>query len=426
MGARSGTLIDMDSRPPWAIRMTKEREARGWSQAQAVANLRAVYHHANHKEGGSQESLIRQWKEWESGRVKPRHWARYVATTFGTVADDLFPRDVQPNLQLLESTDMDTAELVARLQRSSIDKATIHAVRVTVDRLSREYRYRAADDLRTEGQEWLRRMTRLLDERLTYSQHGEVLGLAGRLALLVGCTEYDVGLQVNAETTRQFALELGTELDDRDLMGWAHEMSAWFAITSGDYHQAIAASRHGIEVAGLRGVSVQLAAQAAKAWARLRNGREVEVALDRGRQILEDLAPTSMNPDDHFVIDPAKWHFYEMDAYRNMGQDALAQVYAEEVLRLGTSEFGEERSPMRNAEARLTLAVIAARAGDVDEAVSQGIRALAGGRQSIPSLAMVAQELTHELMKPQYAGNARASEFSDALTRSGMPASATA
>ena len=176
---------------------------------------------------------------------------------------------------------------------------------------------------------------------------------------------------------------------------------------------------------GPRGVSVQLAAQAAKAWARLRNGREVEVALDRGRQILEDLAPTAMSPDDHFVIDPAKWHFYEMDAYRNMGQDALAQAYAEEVLRLGTSEFGEERSPMRNAEARLTLGVIAARAGDVDEAVSQGIRALAGGRQSIPSLAMVAQELIHELQAPQYVGNARASEFREEVARSEMSATAT-
>ena len=172
-------------------------------------------------------------------------------------------------------------------------------------------------------------------------------------------------------------------------------------------------------------MSVQLAAQAAKAWARLRNGREVEVALDRGRQILEDLAPTAMSPDDHFVIDPAKWHFYEMDAYRNMGQDALAQVYAEEVLRLGTSEFGEERSPMRNAEARLTLGVIAARAGDVDEAVSQGIRALAGGRQSIPSLAMVAQQLIHELQAPQYVGNARASEFREEVARSEMSATAT-
>ena len=243
----------MDSRPPWAIRMTKEREARGWSQAQAVANLRALYQRAHGKEGGSLESLTRQWKEWESGRVRPRHWARYVAATFGTVADDLFPRDPQSDLHLLAAADMDTAELVARLQRTSIDKATIHAVRVTVDRLCSEYRYRPADELRAEGQDWLRRITRLLDERLTFAQHGETLGLAARLALLVGCTEYDAGQRVKAETTRQFALDLGTDLDDRDLMGWAHKMSAWFAITSGDYHQAIAAARHGLDVAGPRG-----------------------------------------------------------------------------------------------------------------------------------------------------------------------------
>ena len=407
----------MDSRPPWAIRMTKEREARGWSQAQAVANLRAVYQRAHGKEGGSLESLTRQWKEWESGRVRPRHWARYVAATFGTVADDLFPRDPQPDLHLLEAADMDTAELVARLQRTSIDKATIHAVRVTVDRLCSEYRYRPADDLRAEGQDWLRRITRLLDERLTFAQHGETLGLAARLALLVGCTEYDAGQRVKAETTRQFALDLGTDLDDRDLMGWAHEMAAWFAITSGDYHQAIASARHGMDVAGPRGVSVQLAAQAAKAWARLKNAREAEVALDRGRKILEDLAPTSMNPDDHFVVDPAKWHFYEMDAYRNLRQDALAQVYAEEVLRLGTSEFGEERSPMRNAEARITLGVVAARAGDLDEAVSQGMAAFAGSRQSIPSLSMVAQELARELQAPQFADDPRADDFRAELGR---------
>ena len=398
--------------------MTKEREARGWSQAQAVANLRAVYQHANGKEGGSQESLLRQWKEWESGRVRPRHWARYIASAFGTVADDLFPRDARPDLQLLDATDMDTAELIARLQRSSIDKTTIQAVRVTVDRLASEYRYRPADELRAEGQEWLRRMTRLLDERLTYAQHGEVLSLAARLALLVGCTEYDAGLRVNAETTRQFALELGTELDDRDLMGWAHEMSAWFANTSGDYHQAIASACRGITVAGPRGVSVQLAAQAAKAWARLKNGREAEVALDRGRRILEDLTPSSMNPDDHFVVDPAKWHFYEMDVYRNLGQNALAQVYAEEVLRLGTTEFGVERSPMRNAEAHITLGVVAARAGDVDEAVAQGMTALVGARRSIPSLLMVAQELAHELQEPPFAEHPGSTEFRAEVARS--------
>jgi tetratricopeptide (TPR) repeat protein len=398
--------------------MTKEREARGWSQSQAVRNLRAIYERTNGKEGGSHASLIRQWKEWESGRVRPRHWARYIAATFGTVAEDLFPSDPRPSLHLIAAEGMDTAELVARLQRSTVDQPTIRAVRVTVDRLCGEYRYRPANDLRREGQDWLRRMTRLLDERLTYAQHSDMLALAAELALLVGCVEYDAGLRLEAEATRQYALDLSTELDNRDLMGWAHEMSAWFAITSGDYHRAISVSDHGIAVAGPRGVSIQLAAQAAKAWARLANVHEVDAALGRGRQILEDL-PRPANPDNHFVIDPAKWHFYEMDVYRNIGKDFLAQVYAEEVLKLGTTETGEERSPMRNAEADITLGVVAARAGDLDQAVTHGFRALKKARQSQPSLIMVGQELARELARPEFVKDSRALEFRAALAHAG-------
>jgi hypothetical protein len=52
---------------------------------------------------------------------------------------------------------------------------------------------------------------------------------------------------------------------------------------------------------------------------------------------------------------------------------------------------------MRMAEANLTLAVIAARQGDVDEAGALGIQALQDGRQSRPSLLMVASELDDEL-----------------------------
>lgn len=133
-------------------------------------------------------------------------------------------------------------------------------------------------------------------------------------------------------------------------------------MTACDYNRVITASDRAIEIAGTGSVSVQLAAQTSKAGARLANVQQVEVALDQGRKILESLPPAA-NPDDHFVIDPTKWHFYAMDVYRNIGRDALAQVYAEEVLRLGITDSGIERTPMRNAEARITLAVIAERAG---------------------------------------------------------------
>ena len=141
---------------------------------------------------------------------------------------------------------------------------------------------------------------------------------------------------------------------------------------------------------------MQLAAQSAKAWARLQNRRQVEVALDRGRSILETM-PRPENPDHHFQIDPAKWHFYAMDAYRHLGDNPLAQTYAEEVLRLGTSINGDERSPMRVAEAHVTLGVVAARYGDIDTAAEHGQAALHGVRKSIPTLRMVGQEFAAEL-----------------------------
>src|SRR5690625_3491831 len=106
-----------EDRPGWAQRMIREREARGWSQAQVVSNLRLTYSSMNGgNEGETTESLARQWQEWELGGVKPKHWARFIAATFGTVERDLFPVDrVNIECDLLTVTGMDTAELIARL-----------------------------------------------------------------------------------------------------------------------------------------------------------------------------------------------------------------------------------------------------------------------------------------------------------------------
>ena len=52
---------------------------------------------------------------------------------------------------------------------------------------------------------------------------------------------------------------------------------------------------------------------------------------------------------------------------------------------------------MRTAEARITLGVIAARQGDIEQAVHYGERALTGLRKSLPSLAMVSRDLTRVL-----------------------------
>ncbi|MEV6682388.1 XRE family transcriptional regulator [Streptomyces erythrochromogenes] len=396
-----------DDRPAWARRIAAERAARDWSQRDAVRALRA---HAP-GELPSDDSLIRQWKRWESGAAPNDFYRPLIAALFGTVTHALFPAPARRDgeREIMEASGMETLEIVSRLNRSDVDNATLDALRITTDRLCSEYPFMPSAQLLIEGRAWLRRVVDLHSKSLTLAQHREVLALSGWLALLVGCVEYDSGERHAAESTRRAALSIATESDHGEVAGWAHEMRAWFALTTGDYRGVIAAAQAGAEVAEHHGVAVQLAAQEAKAWARLGDRRQVEVALDRGRRMLEGM-PHPQNLDNHFVVDPAKFDFYAMDCYRLVGEDKIASTLAEEVLRAGTDFDGTERAPMRNAEARVTLGVTAARAGDLEGALIMGERALQGDRQSVPSLIMTSRELAAE-MKRRYSAEPAAQDY---------------
>jgi hypothetical protein len=120
------------------------------------------------------------------------------------------------------------------------------------------------------------------------------------------------------------------------------------------------------------------------------------------------------NLDHHFVVDPAKFDFYAMDCYRILGENELARLYAQEVIRSSTDFDGTQRKPMRIAEAQITLGVVAAREGDLNEAIGHGRKALALERQSLPSLTMVARDLTTALSR-DYSNEPETRDFIDEL-----------
>jgi tetratricopeptide (TPR) repeat protein len=281
------------------------------------------------------------------------------------------------------------------------------------DRLCSEYPFMHADQLLVEGRAWLRRITALQGQRVTLRQHREILVLAGWVALLVGCVEYDTGNRHAAETTRQAALSLGIEADHGEITAWAHEMRAWMSLTSGDYNGVITAARAGTEVTPHHSVAVQLFAQEAKAWARIGDNRQTHVALDKGRRLLESL-PYPENLDHHFVVDPTKFDFYAMDCYRALADNKMAGTLAEEVIQASTDFDGRERAPMRLAEARITLGVIRAREGDLAGAIDQGQQALHGDRKSLPSLLMVTRDLT-KVLNEQYPDETETRDYLDQL-----------
>jgi tetratricopeptide (TPR) repeat protein len=369
-----------------------------------------------------ESSLLRRVKTWEAGVHVPDGFYRpLIAKTFGTVTAAIWPQPTQreSDITLLAVTGMDTLEIISRIRSSAVDRATLDGLRITVDRLCCEHRHRPADQLVLEGRQWLQRTTGLLDRRMTLSQHRELLTLAGLLAELVGCAEYDMSHHQSAECTRRAALSLGEEAENPEIIGWAHEMRAWFALTQGDYRGVLRAAETGEARAPGTWAAVQLAAQRAKAWARIGDRRQVEVALDQGRTLLER-TPYPDNLDHHFAVDPAKWDFYAMDCYRILGENRpnstenlLAGTYAENVIRLGTDYDGTERAPMRIAEAHVTLGVVCARQGNLEEAISHGRNALHRERQCLPSLLMAHSELTAAIQ--EFGAPDPATEYFDEL-----------
>jgi hypothetical protein len=115
------------------------------------------------------------------------------------------------------------------------------------------------------------------------------------------------------------------------------------------------------------------------------------------------------------VIDPAKWDFYAMDCYRILGDNTRAADNAHEVLRFSQRPDGTDRSPMRATEARLTLAIVSLRTGNIDHATDWARQAFTTDRKSINSLTMITDELYHQA-RTQYGKDPALKALNDVIT----------
>ncbi|MFJ8274307.1 tetratricopeptide repeat protein [Streptomyces sp. NPDC094154] len=303
----------------------------------------------------------------------------------------------------------DIAEMLRRTEMSSINSAALESIGQGIDQLARSYPYADADYLHERTRNGLQYVTKQLEGRMTLRQHRELLVDTGWLFLLNACVQYDRGQREAANLSKTAALRIGQEAGHGEIMAWAWEIEAWFALTQSRWQDMLEAVEAGHIADQTHSVGVQLYAHKARAAARMGDGRLVRDSLDAGRARLDRL-PRPDHPEHHFIIDPDKWDFYEMDAYRLLGDDERAAAHARSVIRMSTGPDGTEISPMRAAEARLTLGVAAARTGDIEEAIGMGTTALEADRKSLPSLLLVADELDKEL-RARYPREASTRDF---------------
>ncbi|MEC3976219.1 helix-turn-helix domain-containing protein [Amycolatopsis sp. H20-H5] len=310
------------------------------------------------------------------------------------LAEVISPSLIVPTLPEV-ATPWETTDVIRRLYRSDVGSETLEQLHMVTEDLCCEYAWRDGDELKADANHWLQYISGLLTGSCTLKEHRELLVISGWLVLLIGCIEYDLGRKRQAGLSRAAAFRIGQETGHGEIMAWSFEMSAWFALTQGDLAAVADFSEAGSKAAPNTSVVVQLAAQSAKAAARMGQPEAVRRILDNGYRLLGQHEHPS-RPENHFIIDPQKWDFYAMDCYRIVGEDARAAEHAHEVLRISRRPDGTDKSPMRATEARLTLAMTAMRQGDLDSAADWTRQALSASRKSADQLVMVAAEVQQE------------------------------
>ena len=262
-----------------------------------------------------------------------------------------------------------TMELARLLDSADIGAGTLDALEEAADLLCRAYPKTPSAVLRSRIKKRLKHVIDLLDGRTSISQHRRLLIVAGWMIALLGCVHYDMQDPEEAEAARRTAHQIAKEAEDADLLAWTCEIAAWFALVENRYEDVIEAALAGLAIKTSGSVGIQLHLQEAKGHARIGNSRETHRALKEASIILAELPPPE-HPDNHFVFDHSKWMHYAATIYTWLGDDQRAKEHAIEVIDEHLRPDGSTRAPMRTAEARLSLATISAREGDLDGAVS--------------------------------------------------------
>ena len=327
------------------------------------------------------ETLTGYIRRWEAGRAGvSERYALLFTKALGVEQAELDVPAPPPQHALADDA-LDLIELTRRAECSDLGRGTLEALCAVKERLCRDYPSQFPEELARRGTRYLRYVLRLLEGRVSLTQHRELLVTGGWLAALLGCLHYDLGNASAAEAARVMARNLGQQAGHGEIIAWSYELAAWFALVEGKPADVVRWAQAGADGAGHTNAAVQLAMQAARGYARMGDGQAV-VALRTGRAILDEL-PEPAYPEHHFSFDHNKYDFYAGTIWTWLGTD---DTTAAEHARLAAAQCvlpgGRVRWPMRLAISKLDLAVIASRRGDLDEAVACGTAALDVPRRS--------------------------------------------
>jgi hypothetical protein len=329
-----------------------------------------------------------EWVEQSKGKGASNQ--PHLLTPAEVASDPVAFRD-PTYLEDLPDQTLEAKTLALRAGASDTSQGVVETVQLQVDRYCRDYPTVSPVLLEPRVRQRLRELQELLDGRLTLRQRRELLTAGGFLTLLLSCLQFDMGHSEVAEESRDAAYQLGQAAEHQEIIAWTFEISAWFALVDKRYDDTVEHARAGLRVAPNTSAGVQLAVQEAKGWSRMGNVDQAERALQRGAVGLANL-PSPSHPEHHFVFDATKLSFYAATCWTWLARPDRAREHAEAVVAQCLAVPGRERWPVRLAQTRVDLGLMAVQEGELEAACHLGELALGSHRKAGSTLGRV-----HEL-----------------------------
>lgn len=344
------------------------RREREWSQAQ-FADLLA-------RASGNPAVTRNEISRWESGKRQPRrYWLEWIAVVFGVSLLDLhdLARLAEP---VADDQEAEAIELRQRVAASNVGKRTLQQLEAVVDELAIAYPTSAPADLLVRARRHLGYVGKLLDSRMTLSEHRRLVIAGGWLSLLAATCSIDLDQKAVAAARLKTAAELADQGEHRELGAWCLETEAWQAVTTGEFRRAVRLSQ-GAQALAPAGSSamIQATAQEGRAQARLGNIRETLGVLAAVEHLVSPLAMPNQ-PEHHYRYDPNKATAYVATTLSWVG-DPGAEGIARQTLK---HLEADGTRPRRVTTARLDLSLALLAAGKPDEAGHVTMGALTSGR----------------------------------------------
>ncbi len=283
---------------------------------------------------------------------------------------------------------------------SSVGAGTLDHLEAVVTDLDRSYWAKPPGELFAVARAYRRRVDQLIQSRHTLKEQRELYFYAAWLSELLALLAHDFGFPLAAEAYAIDCYEHADQAGHGVLCAWATETMATIALYADRPGKAVLAAQKGIgRIPNQHPLSVRLRAQAA--CARARQGQRAEcVELLTEAQELHDRLPARSPgrlPVDNDIFASHAITARTASSYIWIADYKQAEKHARTALAVGESASPMDRSPKREAIARIDLSIALTHLGSLDEATAHGSQALSSVRV-VDSVLSRAGELDKALM----------------------------